>query len=191
MSGFNFTLKRKLLIKRILFVILAVYWAIFAALFFYRSFLRAFVYPQEYKEIVLKYSNEYSLDKNLVYAVIKVESSFEVDAQSSKGAKGLMQITDATADYIAKKLGEDTFDLFSEDDNIRFGCYYLRYLADRFENVKTVICAYNAGEGRVREWLNNLEYSNDKKTLTVIPYEETREYTEKILKTFSKYEKLY
>lgn len=191
MSGFNFTFKQKLLFKRILFIILAVYWAFFAAVFFYRAFLRAFVYPEEYKEIVLKYSDEYSLDKNLVFAVIKVESSFNAAAESKKGAKGLMQITDATAEYIAKKLGVETFDLFNEDDNVRFGCYYLRYLTERFENAKTVICAYNAGEGRVREWLNNSEYSNDKKTLKVIPYEETREYTEKILKSFSKYEKLY
>jgi len=85
----------------------------------------------------------------------------------------------------------NTFDLFNEDDNVRFGCYYIRYLIDRFENVQTSICAYNAGEGRVREWLGNSEYSEDGKTLIVIPYEETREYTQKILKTFSKYEKLY
>lgn len=191
MSGFNFTFKQKLLIKRVLFIILATFWAFFAVLFFYRSFLRAFVYPEQYKETVLKHSEEFSLDKNLVFAVIKVESSFNVNAKSGKGAKGLMQITDSTANYIAQKLGVNTFDLFNEDDNVRFGCYYIRYLIDRFENVQTSICAYNAGEGRVREWLDNSEYSEDGKTLIVIPYEETREYTEKILKTFSKYEKLY
>jgi soluble lytic murein transglycosylase len=191
MSGLIFSRKQLKTIKRALFIILAIYWAFFCCVFFYRSFLRAFVYPTEYKEIVKTHAEVYSLDKNLVFAVIKVESGFKEKSQSGKGAKGLMQITDATADYIAKKIGLGDYDLFTANDNIRLGCYYLRYLLDGFNDLKTALYAYNAGEGRVREWLNNEEYSKDGKTLFTVPYTETREYAEKILKTFSKYEKLY
>ena len=159
--------------------------------FFLPLFFKGIRIPLEYREVVEKYSAEYSLNKNFVYAVIKVESSFNPNAKSSAGAKGLMQLTDSTAEYTAKLLGLETFDLFDGETNINLGCYYLKYLSERFENLQTVICAYNAGEGRVREWLKNTEYSKDGKTLIVVPYPETNEYREKILKTFSKYEKLY
>ena len=67
------------------------------------------------------------------------------------------------------------------------GCYYLKYLFDRFKNVNVVLCAYNAGEGNVRKWLKNKEYSLDGKTIKSIPFNETDKYVKKINKTYKKY----
>ncbi len=152
---------------------------------------RKFIYPNKYEDIVLEYSGEYELSPHLVFAVIKTESNFNKFAKSEKGAKGLMQITDDTAKYIAKKLNVETYDIYSPNDNIRFGCFYLRYLLNRFSKEKTALCAYNAGEGNVLKWLKKSEYSKDGDSLIIIPFKETDVYIKKIYKSYAKYKKLY
>ena len=102
-----------------------------------------------------------------------------------------MQISDDTATYVAVMIGENTFDIFRPETNIKFGCFYLRYLLNKFEKEKTALCAYNAGEGNVKGWLNNPNYSKDGKTLDVIPFPETDNYVKKIYKSLEKYRKLY
>lgn len=153
--------------------------------------LKKFVYPIKYQTEITEYSSSYNLNRALVYSVVKVESDFSESAVSSKGAKGLMQITDATAKYIATLLNENKYNLFDAKTNIRYGCFYLNYLISRFSDTETAIVAYNAGEGRVAEWLKNPKYSNDGITLKNIPFKESKEYLEKITQTFSKYKKLY
>ena len=178
-------------LRKILFVIIAVCIAFFGVCQGYVYVLKKYVYPLSYKKQVLESSKEFFLDSALVYAVIKTESSFNQDAVSEKGAMGLMQITRPTADFIALRLGIGDYDLFQPSVNVRFGCYYLRYLIDRFQNLKTALCAYNAGEGNVRAWLKNVQYSLDGKSLYKIPFKETQEYIVKIEKSFTKYTKLY
>ena len=154
-------------------------------------FIKCFFYPLRYKEEVYQYSEEFGLEKSLIFAVIKTESSFNRKALSSKGAKGLMQITDKTGEYISIKLNVEDYDLLDEEDNLRFGCYYISYLINSFKSQRTAIIAYNAGEGRVREWLKKGEYSKDGVEVDNIPYKETSEYVTKIYKRKEKYEKLY
>lgn len=178
------------IIYKVLKVIVCVYVALFSAVFLCYSAFRM-AYPLKYYRQVITCADECNLDACLIFAVIKVESSFNEKVESHKGAKGLMQITENTGKYIAEKLGEKDYDLLNAQTNIRFGCYYIKYLYDRFENTETVLAAYNAGEGKVAAWLNDERYSADKKTLQVVPYRETREYVEKIKKTFAKYKKLY
>lgn len=153
--------------------------------------LRKYVYPLKYQELVFENADKYNLDESLVYSVIKTESSFDQSAVSKKGAKGLMQITDSTASYIAKRLGVGSFDIFEPKVNIEFGCYYLRYLIDRFREIDTAVIAYNAGESKVSEWLNNSEYSTDGIRVQNIPYKETREYLNKVKKSLAVYKKMY
>ena len=149
------------------------------------------VYPLSYEREVLIYSDTFSLDPFLVFSVIKIESGFDENALSNKGAKGLMQIIEPTAKFIAEALDVKNYDLYDADTNIRFGCYYLRYLLDRFEIQNTALCAYNAGEGNVNDWLSENSLSKDGKNLDYIPFKETREYIKKFEKTLSKYKKLY
>lgn len=158
-----------------------------------RALIKKHFYPQKFKAQVEESSVKYNIDKNFIYAVIKVESGFDKKAISSKGAMGLMQITPKTAEYIAKLKGENTeqIDLFNENINIDYGAFYLRYLLDKFKCLESAICAYNAGEGKVKGWLKNKEFSDNGITLKIVPYLETNEYLKKILLTFSKYKKYY
>ena len=171
--------------------LLIAFWVVAAVLFAYEYVARKKLYPLWFKETVIETATEYGLEPALVFAVIKTESGFDENAVSAKGAKGLMQITDETGAYIAAKLRIVSYDLFEPRTNIRFGCYYLRYLLDGFSDVKTAIAAYNAGEGNVRNWLTDKKYSEDGVALKEIPYKETARYTEKICESFRKYKKLY
>ncbi|MBO7187575.1 MAG: lytic transglycosylase domain-containing protein, partial [Clostridia bacterium] len=137
------------------------------------------------------YSQKNDLSPYLVYAVILAESSFNKNVVSSAGAVGLMQVMPSTAKFIAKNLGEIEYDLFDAKTNIKFGTYYLRYLLDKFSVLETALLAYNAGEGTVKNWLKNSEYSKDGVSIFNVPFKETREYLEKILKYQKKYQKLY
>ncbi len=148
-------------------------------------------YPLGYKEQVLRYAEVFNLEPALVFSVIKTESDFRVNAKSNKGAIGLMQIKEQTAKYIAERIGVKEYDLYTAETNIHFGCYYIRYLIDKFKDQETAIVAYNAGEGKVKEWLQQEEYSSDGIKLNNAPYRESKNYLRKIKKTFAKYEKLY
>ena len=80
---------------------------------------------------------------------------------------------------------------YQVSDNLDFGCYYIRYLLDKFCVLETALCAYNAGEGRVSSWLKDGRYSLDGITLYEIPFSETKAYLSKIKESLSKYKKLY
>ncbi len=155
------------------------------------TYNKKYVYPLKYKELVFEYADYYGLERALVFAMIKTESSFDPNAVSRAGAVGLMQITNKTGKYIAQKLGVEKYDLKNDNDNINFGCYYIKYLYIRFKNMDTALVAYNAGEGNVTLWLMDNKLSKDGKTLNNIPFEESREYLNKIHKNFEKYKKLY
>lgn len=142
---------------------------------------------------IARYSEEYDLDPYLVAAIIHVESGNREVAVSPKGALGLMQIMPTTAEWIAQKLGEpyDKDAVTEPYTNIRYGCWYLNFLFERFQPVDTVLAAYNAGHNAVRNWLNDPAYSEDGVTLKRIPYPETEQYVEKVDRAYEKYKKLY
>lgn len=151
-------------------------------------------YPLKYEDIVTSKAEEFQLDPSLVYAVIHTESKFEPNAVSTANANGLMQITDDTYQWARKREGKDpgdTNDLFDPNTNIRYGCYILVLLTEQFSDIETVLAAYNAGQGRVQEWLENPDYSDDGVTLKQIPYEETAEYIRRVLNTQKRYQQIY
>lgn len=153
------------------------------------------IYPQpsEYAEYVCKYSSEYGVPEELVWAVIKTESNFKASAVSGVGAVGLMQLMPDTFNEITNfRLNErlDAGMRYDPETNIRYGTYYLSYLYARYGNWSTAIAAYNAGLGKVDEWLENEDYATDN-TLTYIPYKETRNYVQKVQKALQMYEDLY
>ena len=140
------------------------------------------LYPLKYKDIVEKYSKEFGVKSEMVFAVINVESHFNKDVVSAKGAVGLMQLMPSTAEWIASKLNENyqNGNLFVPEYNIKYGTYYLKYLISKFNNEENAILAYNAGEGTVRGWFANKNNSVDGKFLSNIPYAETKEYLKKV-----------
>lgn len=151
-------------------------------------------YPLEYTDDISTYSGEYSLDPYLVAAMIRTESDFQPDAVSPAGAMGLMQIMPDTASWIAEKLGRADFTdsmLFDPATNIQFGCWYLHFLTERFDSPELIAAAYNAGHNRVTAWLEDENISGDGRTLTNIPFEETRNYVDRIDRAYEKYRKYY
>lgn len=150
-------------------------------------------YQREFEEYVTKYSKEFDVPEALIYAVIRTESSFDPNARSSVGAIGLMQLMPDTLDWLSRLLDEEqpTGEINDPETNIKYGTYYLRHLYNRFGNWETAIAAYNAGHGRVTTWLKNQEYSDDGITLKVIPFEETKNYVNKITGNYNTYKKLY
>lgn len=154
----------------------------------------AAAYPLKYQQYVEKYAAENHLDKYLVYAVIKTESSFNPSAESNVGARGLMQIMEDTFDWIKLKSGDEKavyYDMYDAETNIKFGCRLLGYLMNEFGDIECVAAAYHAGRGNVNEWLKNKEYSSDGVHLDDIPISDTAHYVNKITKARNKYIKLY
>lgn len=152
-------------------------------------------YPVKYSEQVEKYSAENKLDESLVYALIKKESSFDPNATSSVGARGLMQLMPETFEWL--QIGRDgaithsSGELYDPTVNIEYGTYLLSYLMQAYNyNETNAIAAYNAGETAVNEWLNNPEYSSDGTTLTKIPYPETDNYVSGVLEARDVYKKI-
>ena len=152
-------------------------------------------YPVKYQEYVLKSADEFSLNKELIYAVIRTESKFDPYAVSVTGARGLMQIQDETANDCVKKLGIKNFTsdmLFEPHINIRIGCYYLNKLIEKYEgNTELALAAYNGGPGNVDKWLKDETLTDETDNLIHIPFKETREYVQKVFKAKDIYEKLY
>ena len=151
-------------------------------------------YPLDYREEVEARAAENGLDPALVYAVIRTESGFDPGAQSSVGARGLMQLTPDTYDWVRLRLGEeegDPEDLFDPGENIRCGCAGLRLLLERFGGEETALAAYHAGWGSVSRWLQSERYSHDGESLDAIPFPDTESYVKKVLETREIYRRLY
>lgn len=154
-------------------------------------------YKRDYSNYVEKYSNEYGIDQNLVYAVIKAESNFKNDAKSNKEAIGLMQIMTETAKDICKMTNLKVIDdkelnekLYNPEINIQLGTYYLSYLVKKYNNVELAITAYNAGIGTVDNWIYTGVLKSDGSNIENIPYKETNNYVRKILRDYKIYSKL-
>jgi soluble lytic murein transglycosylase len=165
------------------------------AAFFVSRELEKRTYALLYADEIKKSADEFALDRYLVAAVIHCESRNVKDARSYRGAIGLMQIMPQTGEWIAEKLGIENYTeamLLEPDHNIRFGCWYLKYLSDRYGDgdIDKVLAAYNAGPGNVEKWLNSEEYSQQGR-LTSIPFKETENYVEKVGYAARKYEELY
>lgn len=143
-----------------------------------------------------QYAAEFNLQPALVIAVIRNESSFNSRAESSIGARGLMQLKKDTAEWIAGKLKIQgyTFDMMWEPAiNIRFGCWYLNYLSNLFDGDPVcVISAYHAGQGNVRTWLSSPACSDDGRTMELdrIPTEDTKLYAKRVTRDYGIYQKL-
>lgn len=151
------------------------------------------LYPKRYADIVQRYSAEYDVPENLIYAVIRTESSFVPNATSEVGAMGLMQIMPDTLDWLCYRSGTsaEPADLQDEDTAIRYGTYFLKLLQEQFGDTHTVLAAYHAGMGRVQGWLQDPAYSEDGRTLHTIPFRDTAHYVEKVERAMQTYKNLY
>ena len=155
--------------------------------------LKEITLPLRHEDIIRQQAREKRLDPALIAAVIYQESKFR-DQTSKAGARGLMQVTPATAEFIAKRSGGTAFtqeDLATPQVNIAYGSYYLRYLLDRYDGQRmAAVAAYNAGETNVDRWirraggLDSFEESD-------IRFPETRHYVDGVLDRRGEYREHY
>jgi soluble lytic murein transglycosylase len=150
--------------------------------------LREVTLPLRHDDIIRQQAADKNLDPALIAAVIYSESRFR-DQTSHAGARGLMQITPATARVIEEESGGTTFvleDLADPDINIAYGSFYLRHLLREYDgNEVAALAAYNAGEGRADEWGGAALGLED------IRFEETRGYVEEVLGKRGEYREHY
>lgn len=153
----------------------------------------SYFYPMKFSEQISDYAQQFEIDGALIASVANAESGFNETAKSSKGAIGVMQLMPSTAKWVAERMGEQFQEekLFDGEYSLKLGSFYLSYLIKSFDDEKLGLCAYNAGPTCVRSWLANSKYSQDGKTLSVIPFTETRQYIDKVYKNYNYYSKRY
>jgi soluble lytic murein transglycosylase len=142
-------------------------------------------YPLDYADTIKHYSEVNKLDPQMVAAVVYQESGFHADSLSGSGAVGLMQLMPSTAAWIAGKTGEPAptaAELRQPKTNIRLGCWYLRYLLDRYQDSQVLaLAAYNGGAQNVDQWLAAARTAGEPFNSVVdIPFKETRDYVSSI-----------
>jgi soluble lytic murein transglycosylase len=152
-------------------------------------------FPLKYRESVEKNAHLYQIDPLLITAIMRVESSFDRYAISSKGARGLMQLMPETARWAADLMGLKDFELeqlFDPEVNIAIGVWYLSNLREQFDgDMVLALAAYNGGRANVLRWLREEAWSGEVETVHDIPFPETRGYVQKVLNTYQWYRRVY
>lgn len=148
---------------------------------------------QPYMKLINKYSQEYNIERELLFSVIKAESSFNKNAVSKVGASGLMQLMPDTAKWISSKLKEEyNKDVLKDPEkNIKYGSYYLSYLIGKFRNIDYALMAYNAGPGNVEKWIHGNILIGNTSDIENIPFNETKNYVKKIKENYRLNKKIY
>ena len=156
--------------------------------------VREITLPLRHDDIIRQQARDKDLDPALIAAVIYEESKFR-DQTSHAGARGLMQITPQTAEYIARKSGGTRFeqgDLGTPQINIAYGSFYLRYLLDRYDgNYELAVAAYNAGETNVDRWIRGAGGADGFDAADDVPFAETRSYVANVLERREEYRDHY
>jgi soluble lytic murein transglycosylase len=147
-------------------------------------------YPTPFLAQVEPRARNVALDPAWVYGLMRQESRFIMDAKSSAGAKGLMQLMPATAKWVARKIGMDNYHpgrVTEMDTNVTLGTSYMRMVLDGLDDHPLLAsAAYNAGPGRARKWraetpLEGAIYAE------TIPFSETRDYVKKVMANATHY----
>lgn len=158
------------------------------------------IYPDYYLSIIKDLSSKNSIDPYLVLAIIKAESAFELDIMSPVGAVGLMQLMPSTAAWMIETGMNRVVDfadwneslLMKPEINLELGITYLRYLFDYFkQKICPAIAAYNAGPGRLNEWMKGGNQSNPDSFIETIPFLETKNYIKKVINFYFLYSMIY
>jgi len=143
-------------------------------------------FPSPFREALVQYSAPLGLDENWIYGLIRQESRFIMDARSSVGASGLMQLMPATARYVARKMNVPNFSPARVNElemNLQLGTAYLKMVLDDLDGSPVLAtAAYNAGPGRPRSWRASLASPVEGAIFAeTIPFNETRDYVKKVM----------
>jgi soluble lytic murein transglycosylase len=153
------------------------------------------LFPKAYWTDLRKYSALNGLDPYLVASLIRQESEFNTLALSRANAVGLMQLLPKTGKTVAKQVklkGYSAPQLFAPAINLQLGTRYFKDMVDKYNGqFEYALAAYNAGTDRVADWLGQGHYRDPQEFVESIPFTETREYVQAILRNASMYRQLY
>jgi soluble lytic murein transglycosylase len=156
--------------------------------------VREITLPLRHDDIIRQQAEDKNLDPALIAAVIYEESRFR-DQTSNAGARGLMQITPDTADFIARHSGGTRFvqeDLATPQINIAYGSWFLRYLIDHYDGNETLaVAAYNAGIANVDRWVARAGGPDAFDSASHIRFQETKAYVENVASSRDSYREHY
>lgn len=154
--------------------------------------------PDQYLPAIEEAAQQNNVKPAFLAAIILCESSYRKDAESSVGARGLMQVMPDTASWIAGKLGEENnFNIelmYDPLTNIRYGSWYIGYLSQMFGGDPVLVAsAYHAGQGEVSGWLMNPDYSLDGQSIHINDMADgpTKQYAQRVVSAYAIYERLY
>ena len=150
------------------------------------EFMMSQRFPMPFRENMKEATQKLGLDLNWTYGLIRQESRFIMDARSSAGASGLMQLMPATAKLVARQIGFTEYspqEINSLETNILLGTTYMRMMMDTFRQSEPLAsAAYNAGPGRPRAWRQRLPRAVEGAVFAeTIPFTETRDYVKKVM----------
>jgi soluble lytic murein transglycosylase len=153
------------------------------------------LFPQPYWTELVANAGSNGLDPYLVASLIRQESEFNAGAMSPANAYGLMQLLPSVGKSMAKKHGIKRFDtrqLLNPSVNLELGTTNLKQVLDRFGGqVEYALAAYNSGDTPVRQWLASNDYKDVPEFVESIPYSETRDYVQAIMRNREMYRALY
>lgn len=157
--------------------------------------LAKILFPKPYLDKAMKESSPYHLNPYLIMALMRQESAFNKRVESSARAVGLMQLLPTTATRVARSMGSklpDRNDLKKPDVNIHLGVKYLHGLLEDYQdNIIFALASYNAGPGKVNEWIRVRSNFKPLEFMESIPFKETRNYVKKVLRNYVIYITLY
>jgi soluble lytic murein transglycosylase len=152
------------------------------------------LFPEPYWTTIKAESAKNGLDPYLVASLIRQESEFNPSAISYANAWGLMQLLPSVGKSLARQEGMtrfETYQLLDPDTNIRLGTRYLKQVLDHFGGVpEYALAAYNAGDSRVEDWQAAGPYSGIDEFVESIPFTQTREYVQAILRNIEIYREI-
>jgi len=153
------------------------------------------LFPKAYWSDLRKYSELNGLDPYLVASLIRQESEFNAQAISRANAVGLMQLLPKTGKTVAKQVklkGYSAPQLYTPAVNLALGTRYFKDMVDKYNGqFEYALAAYNAGSDRVGDWLGQGHYRDPQEFVESIPFTETREYVQAILRNAHVYRQLY
>jgi soluble lytic murein transglycosylase len=153
------------------------------------------LFPKAYWSELKRSSAANGLDPYLVASLIRQESEFNPNAVSRANAVGLMQLLPKTGKLVAREVKLKRYtasQLYTPAVNLELGTRYFRGMVDKFGgSFEYALAAYNAGSDRVEDWLNQGKYRDPQEFVESIPFTETREYVQAILRNASVYKQLY
>ncbi|HEY4052091.1 MAG TPA: transglycosylase SLT domain-containing protein [Terriglobales bacterium] len=152
------------------------------------------LFPRPYWNDLKRFASANALDPYLVASLIRQESEFNPNAVSNKNALGLMQLLPKVGKGVAKQQKIKHFtvtQLFTPAMNLQLGTKYFRSMVDQFGGFEYALAAYNAGDYRVRDWQAGGKYRDIQEFVESIPFTETREYVQAIMRNANVYRQLY